>query len=213
MCESCFRHNKNVNARLWTHLLSCLAFGLLFFLLALFRFFGACCCRTTCFAIILSSACAGRYVCLLLTVPVKKLLSLRIVVILKVETAICMLKKNLQKKEKRRRRSITHYKCTEKHATHTRWMCTTYLCIWVIVEASLRIVIVARRLIILIGGCIRNSCELANTTALTTVVKIFLGKLEKTGIEIKTHSRFISTKLVWSLLTNTQLIKWKALKN
>lgn len=212
MCESCFRQNKNVNAGLWTHLLSCLAFGLLFFLLALFRFFGACCCRTTCFAIILSSACAGRYVCLLLTIPVKKLLSLRIVVILKVETAICMLKNTLKEK----RRSITHYKCTdqtEKHATHTRWMCTTYLCIWVIIEASLRIIIVARRLIILIGGCIRNSCELANTTALTMVVKIFLGKLEKTGIEIKTHSRFISTKLVWSLLTNTQLIKWKALKN
>lgn len=182
MCESCFRHNKNVNAGLWTHLLSCLAFGLLFFLLALFLFFGACCCRTC-------RTCAGRYVCLLLTVPVKKLLSLRIVVILKVETAICML----IKKKKKKGSSITHYKCTdqtEKHATHTRWMCTTYLCIWVIVEASLRIVIVARRLIILIGGCIRNSCELANTTALTMVVKIFLGKLEKTGIEIKTHSRF-----------------------
>lgn len=192
MCESCFRHNKNVNAGLWTHLLSCLVFGLLFFLLALFRFFGARCCRTTCFAIILSSACAGRYVCLLLTVPVKKLLSLRIVVILKVEMAICVFIKK-EKRKKKEGRSITHYKCTdqtEKHATHTRWMCTTYLCIWVIVEASLRIVIVARRLIILIGGCIRNSCELANTTALTMVVKIFLGKLEKTGIEIKTHSRF-----------------------
>lgn len=103
------------------------------------------------------------------------------------------VKKKKKKLKKKRRRSITHYKCTdqtEKHATHTRWMCTTYLCIWVIVEASLRIVIVARRLIILIGGCIRNSCELANTTALTMVVKIFLGKLEKTGIEIKTHSRF-----------------------
>lgn len=53
---------------------------------------------------------------------------------------------------------------TEKHATHTRLMCTTYMCIWVIVEASLRIVIVARRLIILIGGCIRKSCELANNS-------------------------------------------------
>lgn len=77
------------------YLLSCLAFGLFLFFFAFFWFFTACCSRTTCWVVILSSICVswGRHVCLFLTVPVKILLGLRVVVILKGDEQQCTLSK------------------------------------------------------------------------------------------------------------------------